>query len=280
MKIIITGSNGQLGRELTKILKERNGFEVVSLDRESLNITNLNYVTKAISYSQPNVVINCAAHTAVDLCESDEENAYKINALGPRNLAIACEKIGAKLVHISTDYVFDGKNKTPYREYETTCPNTVYGESKLLGEKLVREFSSKHFIIRTAWLYGDGKNFVTTMLNLAKNQEEIRVVNDQIGSPTSTVDLARVIVRLIYTEYYGTYHGTCEGQCSWYDFAKKIFELKNVDVKVIPVSSNEFKRPAPRPSYSVLDNFMLRLIDLNSFRYWEESLKEYLNSIN
>lgn len=280
MKIIITGSNGQLGRELTKILRERNGFEVISLDRESLNITNLNYVNKAISYNHPNVVINCAAHTGVDLCESDEENAYKINALGAKNLAIVCEKVGAKLVHISTDYVFDGNKKTPYKEFDNTCPNTVYGSSKLMGEKLIRTFSSKYFIIRTSWLYGDGKNFVTTMLNLSKEHNEIKVVSDQMATPTSAADLARVIIRLIYTEYYGTYHGTCEGQCSWYEFAKKIFELKNIDVKVTPVSSEELKRLAHRPSYSVLDNFMLKLIDLNLFKYWEESLKEYLDRIN
>ncbi len=233
--------------------------------------------------------------------------------MDPRNLAIACEKVGAKFVQVSTDYVFDGSGTRPYREDDATCPNSIYGTSKLMGENFTKEFSSKYFIVRTAWLYGEGNNFVRTMLKLSETNKELNVVNDQIGSPTSTVDLAKVIIDLIHTEHYGTYHGTCEGQCSWYDFAKKIFEisnidikvnpvtsdefkrptcegqcswydfakkifeLKNIDIKVNPVTSEEFKRPAPRPAYSVLDNFMLKLVGLNSFRNWEDSLKEYLD---
>ena len=145
-----------------------------------------------------------------------------------------------------------------------------------MGEEFTKQFCSKYFIVRTAWLYGEGNNFVRTMIKLAETNKELNVVDDQVGSPTSTVDLAKAIIDLIGTEYYGTYHGTCEGQCSWYDFAKKIFEIKNIDIKVNPVTSEEFKRPAPRPAYSVLDNFMLKLVNLNTFRNWEESLKEYL----
>ncbi len=203
-----------------------------------------------------------------------------LNAIGPRNLAIACEKIGSKFVQVSTDYVFDGSGKRPYREDDNTCPNSIYGSSKLMGENFTKEFCSKYFIVRTAWLYGEGNNFVRTMLKLAKNNNKLNVVNDQFGSPTSTVDLAKSIITLINTEYYGTYHGTCEGECSWYDFAKKIFELKNIDIKVNPVTSEEFKRAASRPAYSVLDNLMFKLVGLNSFRNWEESLREYLNNEN
>ena len=277
MKIVITGAKGQLGTELINQLKNIDGISIIPTDRDELNIIDINDVNKFLLMNKPNVVINCAAHTAVDLCETDVENAYKINAIGPKNLAIVCEKIGAKLVQVSTDYVFDGNGNRPYREDDLTCPNSIYGTSKLMGENFVKDFCSKYFIVRTAWLYGEGNNFVRTMLKLAETNKELNVVNDQFGSPTSTVDLAKAIISLISTEHYGTYHGTCEGQCSWYDFAKKIFEIKNIDIKVNPVTSEEFKRPAPRPAYSVLDNFMFKLVNLNSFRNWEESLKEYLD---
>ena len=277
MRIIITGANGQLGLELSKQLSRNKEYEVICTDIEELNIVDINSVNKVISKYKPDVVINCAAHTAVDLCETDIENAYKINAIGPRNLAIACEKVNAKFVQVSTDYVFDGNIDRPYREDDNTCPNSIYGSSKLMGEKFTKEFCSRHFIVRTAWLYGEGNNFVRTMLKLSETNKEINVVNDQFGSPTSTVDLAKAIIELIHTEHYGTYHGTCEGKCSWYDFAQKIFEIRNIDIKVNPVTSEEYKRTAPRPTYSVLDNFMLKLVGLNSFRNWEDALIEYLN---
>lgn len=281
MKILITGSNGQLGLEIIKQLnRDYKEYEVISTDRHNLDITDLEVVNGKLENKNIDVVINCAAYTAVDLCETDVENAYKINSIGPKNLAIICEKINAKLVQVSTDYVFDGIGNRPYREDDITCPNSIYGSSKLMGENFVKEFSSRYFIVRTAWLYGEGKNFVRTMLNLSETNKEINVVNDQFGSPTSTVDLAKAIIDLIHTENYGTYHGTCEGQCSWYEFAKKIFEISNIDIKVNPVTSEDFKRPAPRPAYSVLDNFMLKLLGLNSFRDWKESLEEYLKIKN
>ncbi|RDY23277.1 dTDP-4-dehydrorhamnose reductase [Romboutsia maritimum] len=276
MKILITGAKGQLGKQINKEISKNKQCKVIAVNRKELDITDTNSVNQLILGNEPDVVINCAAHTAVDLCEEDIDNAYKINALGVKNLAIACEKIGAKFVQVSTDYVFNGEVNIQYKEDEITCPNSIYGKSKLLGEKFTKEFCSRYFIVRTAWLYGEGNNFVRTMINLSKTNNELNVVNDQYGSPTSTVDLAKAIVSLIYTEYYGTYHATCEGSCTWYDFAKKIFEIKNIDIKVNPVTSEEFKRPAPRPKYSVLDNFMLKLVGLNSFRNWEESLKEYL----
>ena len=278
MRILITGSKGQLGLELSKQLSRYKDCELILTDRNNLNIVDFDEVERVILASKPNVVINCAAHTAVDLCETDIENAYKINALGPRNLAIVCEKIGAKLIQVSTDYVFNGNGISPYREDDMTSPNSIYGRSKLMGENFVKEFCSKYFIVRTAWLYGNGNNFVRTMIRLSETNKELNVVDDQIGSPTSTADLSRAIINLMDTEYYGVYHGTCEGQCSWYEFAKKIFEIKNIDIKVNPVTSEEFKRPAPRPAYSVLDNFMFKLVNLNTFRQWEDSLEEYLNN--
>ena len=280
MKVVITGAKGQLGLELTRQLSQDSKYKIVATDRDELNILDCNQVMQFINDNNPDVVINCAAHTAVDLCETDVENAYKINAVGPRNLAIASEKVGAKYVQVSTDYVFDGSGTRPYREDDVTCPNSIYGTSKLMGEEFTKDFCSKYFIVRTAWLYGEGNNFVRTMIKLSENNKELNVVNDQFGSPTSTVDLATCIINLMNTEHYGTYHATCEGKCSWYDFAKKIFELKNIDIRVNPVTSDEFKRPAPRPAYSVLDNFMLKLVNLNTFRNWEESLDEYLKGEN
>lgn len=277
MRIVITGAKGQLGLELTNQLAKYEKYEVIATDREALNIVDVDAVNKFILETKPDVVINCAAHTAVDLCETDVENAYKINAYGAKNLAIACEKIGAKMVQLSTDYVFDGMSSKPYRECDMPRPKSVYAKSKLEGERFTKEYCSRYFIIRSAWLYGEGDNFVRTMINLSKTHNQINVVDDQIGSPTSTVDLVRVIISLISTEYYGIYHATCEGQCSWYNFAKKIFELSNINIDVKPITSEEFKRPAQRPSFSVLENAMLNLKGINSFRHWEEAIEEYIH---
>lgn len=274
MKIWITGASGQLGTEIRRQLDET-VHRVVATDRE-VDITNLQGVSDYVRQEKPDVIINCAAHTAVDQCETDIESAYKINALGPKHLAIAAEEIGAKVVQVSTDYVFDGENPIPRREDDPTGPRSIYGSSKLLGEEYVKTFCKKHFIIRTAWLYGEGNNFVRTMLKLAESHDVLEVVGDQVGSPTSTKDLAKAIIRLIDTAYYGTFHGTCEGECSWYDFACKIFELKQLKITVNEVTSEAFLRPAKRPKYSVLDNFMLKLYGINCFRPWEEALAEYL----
>lgn len=278
-KVVITGCNGQLGRELVKQLKNYNYYDIVVADKGTLNISDFDEVNEFINSNKPDIVINCAAYTAVDLCEVEIDKAYMVNSLGPKNLAIACEKIGSKLVQVSTDYVFNGQNKIPYKEDDRTCPNSIYGKSKLLGENFVKEFCSRYFIVRTAWLYGDGNNFVKTMIELSKNKAEINVVSDQVGTPTSTVDLGKCIIDLVQTELYGTYHGTCEGKCSWYDFAIKIFELMNIKIKVNPITTSEFKRLAPRPEYSVLDNFMLNIVDKNTFRHWEDSLIEYVEII-
>ena len=280
MKILVTGCNGQLGREIINQLESKKTkgepIELLKCDKESLDISNFEDVYTYIWEKKPEVIINCAAFTNVDLSEEKVDLAYKINALGSKNLAIASEKVKSKLVYISTDYVFKGDKKTPYREDDTTNPTNIYGKSKFLGEQYTKDFCSRYFIIRTAWLYGDGNNFVKTMLRLSESKKEINVVDDQVGSPTSTKELAVCVLNLINTEYYGTYHGTNNGFCSWYEFAKKIFEIKNIDVKVNPITSDKFPSKVNRPSYSVLDNFMLKLIDLDNFKHWEEALEEYL----
>lgn len=276
MKILITGARGQLGLEVSRQLAEFDMYQVIAADRKMLDIGDLANVESVLSKYMPEVVINCGAYTAVDLAESEIESAYKINSLGAKHLAIVCEEIGAKLVQVSTDYVFDGDNPVPKKEDDITSPQSIYGSSKLDGENNVKQFCSRYFIIRTAWLYGDGNNFVRTMLKLAKGRDHLSVVGDQFGSPTSTKDLAQAIISLINTKYYGTYHGTCEGECSWYDFACEIFRIMDYDIKVNKVTSEEFVRPAKRPTYSVLNNFNLKLYDLNSFRPWQEAIKDYL----
>lgn len=289
MKILITGSKGQLGNELQDIIKsgkcdicnmpERvKEYEVIALDVGDLDITSFESVKKVLEKEKPDVVINCAAATNVDGCESNVDLAFKINALGPRNLAIICEKIDAKLVQVSTDYVFSGQGIKALTEFDLTAPYSVYGKTKLLGESYVRDFSSKYFIVRTAWLYGKvGKNFVYTMMKLGEEKEVLNVVNDQRGNPTNANDLAYHILKLIETEEYGVYHCTGKGECSWYEFAKEIMALSNRKCKVNPCTSQEYKTPAKRPEYSSLDNMMLRATVGDGMREWKDALKSFIN---
>lgn len=290
MKILITGSKGQLGNELQDIIKtgkaeigkvseEIKNSEVFALDVEELDITNLGQVKKVLNEIKPDVVINCAAATNVDGCESNKDLAFKINSIGPRNLAMVCEVIGAKLVQVSTDYVFSGVGEVPLTEYDLTAPYSVYGKTKLKGEEYVREFSSKYYVVRTAWLYGYvGKNFVYTMMNLGEQKESLNVVNDQKGNPTNANDLAYHILKLIETEEYGIYHCTGKGECTWYDFAKLIMELSGRSCVVSPCTSEEFKTPAKRPEYSSLDNMMLRCTIGDEMRHWKEALKNFMDN--
>lgn len=278
-KILVTGSNGQLGRAVNEKYNNNIEIEIVNTDVAELDITKIDEVLKLVREVRPYAIINCAAHTGVDACETECDNAYKINAIGPRNLSIAAKDTGAKMVHISTDYVFDGNADKPYIEFDKPNPQGVYGKTKLEGEKFVKEFADKYFIIRTAWLYGDGKNFVKTMLRLAENNSEIKVVGDQIGSPTSTRVLADIIDNLVFTDNYGTFHGTCEGFCSWADFSEEIFKLANKNVKVNHISTNEFPTPVKRPAYSVLDNYMLKLTTGYVAEDWKEAIKDYMEKM-
>lgn len=279
--ILIIGSNGQLGRQMQKALLAQ-GKEFFACDYPDIDISQPASVEKYIEQTKPQALVNCAAYTNVDQAESDYDNAYSINALGPKYIAQICAAKNIELVHVSTDYVFSGvpiiQNGQPraYLESDACAPSTVYGRTKLDGEKFIQDICGKAYILRTAWLYGDGNNFVRTMCKLAQTNDTVRVVYDQIGSPTSTVDLANAICALIGTGQFGLYHATCEGQCSWYDFAVKIFELKKTGTKVVPQTSDEFVRPAPRPKWSVLENAQLKRIGKNVFRPWEDALKEYL----
>lgn len=279
MKILITGANGQLGREIQKQYGKTD-VELLLTDVTDLDITDVLAVNKYVSENKPDVIINCAAHTQVDKCESQLDLATKINTIGPKNLAAAAFSIGAEIVQISTDYVFDGEVDKNLTEFDEPNPKSVYGSTKLEGEKLVRALNPKHYIVRTAWLYGDGGNFVKTMLKLSKDHDELKVVNDQIGTPTSTVDLARVIIKLVREKNYGLFHCTCKGVCSWYDFALEIFAIRNINIKVTPCTSEEFPTAAKRPKYSVLRNYMLELTTGDITRDWKEALKEYLADLD
>lgn len=288
-KIIVTGCNGQLGRAINKELGVTGKYEIVNTDVFEgegiipLDITNVDSVIKLVKDVKPKAVINCAAYTAVDKQESDVDLSYKINAIGPRNLSIAATEVGAKLVHVSTDYVFAGNATRPYTEFDVTGPVSVYGKTKLAGEEFVKQFAKNYFIIRTAWLYGDGKNFVKTMLKLSENHDEISVVNDQLGNPTSTTELAKAIHYLMNTENYGIFHGTCEGDTNWADFTEEIFRIAGKKTKVNHVSTAEYqaKNPqsAPRPAYSILENYMLKLTTDFMFADWHDAIEQYLKEL-
>ena len=278
MKILITGSDGMLGHDLADVLKGKH--ELILTTSKTLDITDKNHVIDFVSSQKPDMLINAAAYTDVDGCEKNQELAYSVNGEGVRNLAMACKKIGCGLVHISTDYVFNGENTRPWVEDDETGPISVYGKSKLEGEKAICEILEKYFILRTAWLYGvNGRNFPKTMLELAENHSKITVVYDEVGTPTYTLDLAHAISKLIETDCYGIYHLTNSGSCSWCEFARYIFEIAGADVEVVPVTADEFARPAPRPSYSVLENRNWVENGFEPLRNYTEAIKEYIELI-
>lgn len=278
MKILVTGSEGQLGSDLLKILPGKH--QVVGCDIQDWDITDLESALENVSKIKPEVLINAAAYTDVDGCESNPDLAYRVNTLGAHNLAIASLKVGAVMVHISTDFVFDGRKGSPYLEFDEPHPLSVYGRSKLASEQWVSAVLNRYFIVRTAWLYGrKGKNFVKTILRLAEEKDVLRVVGDQVGSPTFSWDLAQKIAELIESEAYGIYHVTNSGQCSWYQFAKEILELVGrKETRVEPISSEELARPAPRPAFSVLRNYCLEQRGFSLLRNYHEALKEFFSS--
>ena len=276
MKILVTGCNGQLGRAVNEQYAGNENVELINTDVDQLDITNVDDVLKMVRDVKPDVILNCAAHTNVNLCVSQQDLAYRINAIGPRNLSIAAADVDAKMVQVSTDYVFAGDGNRPYTEFDPTDPQSMYGATKLAGEQFVQQFAKRYFIIRTAWLYGDGKNFVKTMLQLSENNDKVRVVGDQLGTPTSAAELARMIKYLIPTDNYGIFHGTCEGVCSWADFTKEIFRLAGKKTEVEYITTDEFPTPAKRPAYSVLENYMLKLTTDYSFAQWEDAIAEYM----
>lgn len=291
MKIMITGCKGQLGNELQSILKslkseigdipgEYKNAEVSAVDVDTLDITDYLSVKEFVLNENPDIIFNCAAMTNVDGCETMLETAYKVNAAGVRNLAMAAKLANAKFVHISTDYVFAGNGTKPYKEWDMIDPQSVYGASKALGEKYALAFNDKTFIVRTSWLYGYmGKNFVKTVRRVLREKGSITVVNDQRGNPTNANDLAHHLLLLGVTEEYGIYHCTGEGECSWYEFASEIAKLSGFEGKVLPCTSEEYKSPTKRPEYSSLENLALKCSVGNYMRDWKTALNEYISKV-
>ncbi|ULT56450.1 dTDP-4-dehydrorhamnose reductase [Neobacillus drentensis] len=279
MKVVVTGVKGQLGYDLEKQLTARN-HEVFGLDRSQLDITDEQAVKAYMESVKPDAILHCAAYTNVDAAEQDKETAYNVNALGAKYLAEAASKAGAKMVYVSTDYVFDGTASEPYEVDHPTHPLGVYGETKFAGEEFVKRSLDRYFIVRTAWVFGiNGNNFVKTMLRLAEERDELGVVHDQVGSPTYTVDLARFMIDLVESDQYGIYHATNEGVCSWYEFAVEIFNQAGVNVKVNPLTSEQFPRPAARPKYSVLSKKKITDQGFTPLPNWKEALSAFLREI-
>lgn len=282
-KIIVTGCNGQLGIAMNKQYAGNSDISLVNTDVAELDITNIDKVMELAREVKPYAIINCAAYTNVNACETDLDNAYRINAIGPRNLSIAATETGAKLVQISTDYVFPGDTRKPYIEFDAVGPKSAYGITKLAGENFVKEFAKEYFIIRTAWLYGEGKNFVKTMLRLSETNDLVKVVDDQVGSPTSAPELAKAIAYLLPTRNYGLFHGTCEGHCSWAEFTEEIFKLAGKKTRVEHLSTKQYEAEnpasAPRPAYSILENYMFNLTTDFKFANWHDAIAEYIKTL-
>lgn len=295
-KILITGSSGMLGIDLYQQLK--GSYEIYGADLaargqgpkgtrfKKVNITERRQVATVLSKIKPDIVIHTAAYTDVDGCELDPKKAYSINSEGAKNIALACKTIDSVLVYISTDFVFDGRKKKPYKEMDKPNPLSVYAKSKLAGEKAVRKALKKYFILRTSWLYGrNGRNFVDTIIAKGKEGNALKVVDDQVGSPTYTKDLAKAIHALIDRVFapnaqrsmqYGIYHVTNSGSVSWFDYTKEILRLKKINIKVMPITSDQLDRPAKRPAMSVLDNSKFRVFTGCRMRKWQEALKDYV----
>lgn len=284
MKILIIGADGQLGSDLCLQLKDN--FELIPSIIDDMDITDLDAVERKFRKYKPVVIINTAAIVNADECEMDQDLAYSVNSLGARNVAVMANEINAKLIHISTDYVFGGENRQksiPFTEFDTPVPISIYGKSKLAGENFVKHLCSKHFIIRSSGLFGKagsktkgGTNFVEAIIKQTKTGKEIRVVDDQFISPTYTVDLSKIIIKLMGTKYYGLLHATNQGSCSWFQFAEEIIRQIGSSNSVVPVKSDAYKVTAKRPFYSVLDNFQLRIIKQSEMRMWHEALHAYL----
>lgn len=279
VRVLVSGLKGMLAHDLIPILKK--DHDVIAPSEEDFDITLRGQALNVIKQNSPDIVVNCAGYTNVDKAEEQQSKAFLVNGTGVQNLALACESIGVPLCHISTDYVFNGSGARPYTPFDNTDPINVYGRSKLAGERYIQWIMRKFYIIRTSWLYGKaGNNFVSTILRLAKEKSEIRVVQDQRGSPTSTLTLSNAIEKLITTGAYGIFHLTdrTEGGICWYDFAKEIVSLSGLTAKVVPVATAEFPRPAKRPEYSVLDIESFSAATSHQPPYWVDSLKDYLDN--
>ena len=269
-KVLVSGSGGQLGLELAALLPRR-GHEVVAFSREELDVADFGAVRLALEEHSPDIVLNAAAYTSVDGCETEQDLAYRVNALGPRNLAQLCGEWSCELLNVSTNYVFDGASKRPYEPFDTPNPISVYGRTKLAGEEYVRQLTNRWYVVRSAGVYGRGHNFVRTMLRLGAERDELKVKDDEYISPTYAVDLAEGIAGVIEAGRYGLYHVTSAGSCSWREFASEIFALAGLDVEVVPVPGSEYPLPAARPA-----NGVLSALGSPQLRHWREALVDYL----
>ena len=284
MVVLVTGANGQLGQAIQFVAGNYPNINFVFCSSSDLDITNKENCDSLFNKEKPDFCINAAAYTAVDKAESEPEQAHLINCIGAKNLAETCKEFNAKLIHISTDFVFDGSKNSPYNEADVPNPKGVYGQTKLDGEIAIQEVFDAYFIIRTSWVYSQfGNNFMKTMLRLASERTKLSIVNDQIGTPTNAVDLANAILKiaischaeLVSASSYGIYNYSNEGQCSWFDFAKKIFEINQVKIDVIPIPTTQFPTPAERPKYSVLDNSKIKSAFGIEIKPWEQSIEIY-----
>lgn len=279
MKVLVTGFNGQLGYDVVKELKSRQ-IECIGTDLQNFDITDREATLKYIKEYSPDVIVHCAAYTAVDRAEDDEEVCRRVNVDGSENLAIAAREIGAKILYVSTDYVYAGDGDEPFEVTDPTAPKSVYGRTKLEGENAVKMHTDKYFIVRTSWVFGiNGNNFVKTMLRLGAERDELNVVADQIGSPTYTPDLARLICDLIVTEKYGTYHGTNENFCSWAEFAAAIMALGGRNAKINPIPSSQYPAKAKRPLNSRLSKACLDRAGIKHLPTWQDALGRYIDEL-
>lgn len=275
MKVLVTGANGQLGYDVIKRLEEKK-IEYLGTDRDTLDITNEDDVKRVIKDYSPDVIVHCAAYTAVDKAEDERELCHAVNVLGTRYIAEACKEIDAKMIYISTDYVFDGKGDKPFEVTDKPNPINYYGQTKYEGELEVQNLIDRYFIVRISWVFGsNGNNFVKTMLRLGKERDEISVVADQVGSPTYTYDLSKLLVEMIETDKYGTYHATNEGYCSWYEFACEIFKQAGIDVKVNPIKTEDYPTRAKRPKNSRLSKIYTNKHFKYELQTWQNSLRGF-----
>ena len=283
MRVLVTGAKGQLGTDVMAELKSNN-IEAVGIDREELDIVDAKaceeFFDKANAEKRIDAVIHCAAYTAVDKAEDEQELSYNINALGTKNIATACKKFDMKLMYISTDYVFNGQGERPWEPDDERQPLNVYGKTKYEGELFVEEIAKKYFIVRIAWVFGvAGNNFIKTMLKLAKERDSLTVVDDQIGSPTYTADLSKLLVSMIQTDKYGRYHATNEGYCSWYEFAKEIFKVAKVTINVAPVDSSAYPAKAKRPANSRMEKKKLDEMGFKRLPSWQDATRRYIEEL-
>lgn len=283
MRVLVTGAKGQLGTDVMEQLNANN-IEAVGIDREELDIVDKKaceeFFEKANAEKRIDAVIHCAAYTAVDKAEDEQELSYNINALGTENIALACKKFDMKLMYISTDYVFNGQGERPWEPDDEREPLNVYGKTKYEGELFVEKLSDKYFIVRIAWVFGiAGHNFIKTMLKLAKERDSLTVVDDQIGSPTYTADLSKLLVSMIQTDKYGRYHATNEGYCSWYEFAKEIFKVAGVDIDVKPVDSSAYPAKAKRPANSRMEKSKLDEMGFKRLPSWQDATRRYIEEL-